>query len=291
MSDSTHKRTATSAPSYSDEWLQIDRPQAMYDKNINRLYGKIFNENPADDHLLIPKFKEAFINWMDGDSLNQIRGYKDNFHTDLCIGCTHYIDDLYQTVGTSHLMIFEGDYKYHWRLNNNIQYSSLETLEIGKQLLISMPFPATGDKHFEMDAILDRCLKLEIPVHIDAAWLSCSRDIDFDFSHPAIHSFAISLSKGLGLGSNRIGMRFALKRLPGPITIMNDFNMNCQSLAHIGLRFMENLGSNYLWNKYGEAYHKICTDFNLRPTKAIHIALSKDGPVGIRPLLRYLFDK
>ena len=279
-----------SSTTYSRELLQTDRPQAMYDKTINRLYSKIFKENPADDQNLIPRFKEVFLKWMSEDQLNKISGYK-NFKTDLSIGCTHFIDDLYQTIGASNLMIFEGDYKYHWRLNNNIKYYNLNNLEKGKQLLISMPFPSTGDKHVDIDAILDRCLELDIPVHIDAAWLSCARDIHFDFSHPSIHSFAISLSKGLGLGGNRIAMRFSRNRLPGPITIMNDFNMNCQSLAHIGIRFMEELGSNYLWNKYGEAYQKICTDFNLRPTKAIHIALSEHGPVGVRLLLRHLSDK
>lgn len=277
---------------YSAESLQVHRPQPMYDKEIHRLLGRLMKENPGDNPQLIPNFKETFLNWLKSDTLNRISGFEDpGFKLDVCIGCTHFIDDLYQTLGRDRIMIFADDYKYHWRLNENIVFTNLETLTPGKHLLISMPFPAVGDVHPQMSEILSRCEKMKIPVHVDAAWLSCSRDIEFDFSHPAIESFAISLSKGLGIGNNRIGLRFTRNRQAGPITLMNDFNMNCQSLVYIGTAFMKELGSNYFWNKYADAYKKVCQDFSLKPTKAIHLALSEQGPVGVRPLLRHLNDK
>ena len=46
--------------------------------------------------------------------------------------------------------------------------------------------------------------RLNIPVHIDSAWIGCIRDIEFNFNHPAIKTFAVSLSKA-GIGNNRIG--------------------------------------------------------------------------------------
>ena len=36
------------------------------------------------------------------------------------------------------IMIFENDYKYHWRLNNNINYITLDTLKSTKELIIAM---------------------------------------------------------------------------------------------------------------------------------------------------------
>ena len=85
-----------------------------------------------------------------------------------------------------------------------------------------------GDVHPDMYEILDKCHQLKIPVHVDSAWISCIRDINFNFDHPAIQTFGISLSKG-GIGGNRIGVRFARKKAPeGAITIMNDFHMNQQ---------------------------------------------------------------
>jgi hypothetical protein len=276
---------------YSAVFLQTDRPQPMYVINVNRVYREIFHASPGENAGLNDEFKAKFLAWLKADQLNTLRGFEDGYELDICIGCTHFIDDLYQTVGRERLMIFKHDYKYHWRLHNDIQYSSLQTLERGKELLIAMPFPFYGDKHPEMDAVLARCLELGIPVHIDGAWIGCSRDISFDFAHPAIASFAISLSKGFGIGGNRVGMRFTRRRQPGPITIMNDFNMTCQSLTHIGIHFIDRLGANYFWKKYADAYAKICRDFNLKPTKAIHLAQSERGPVGLRLLLRHLADK
>lgn len=279
------------AQSYSAEWLQIDRPQPMYDKTIHRLFGRVFYENPSDNHELVAHFKTQFLSWLRADQLNRISGFEDGWHQDVCIGCTHYIDDLYQTIGQDNLLILEDDYRYHWRLNPKREFARLETLKHGKHLLISMPFPRDGDIHPQMGLILERCLELKIPVHVDGAWLGCMRGIEFDFSHPAIASFAISLSKGLGLGGHRIGLRFTRSRMVGPITIMNDFNMNCQALMHVGIVFMRELGANFLWKKYASAYEKVCSDFSLKPTKAIHIALSPQGPVGVRLLLRWLNDK
>ena len=139
-----------------------------------------------------------------------------------------------------------------------------------------------------MDVILDRCLEQSIPVHIDGAWISCIRDINFNFDHPAIHTVGISLSKG-GMGGNRIGLRFARNTPNGAVTIMNDFNMNSQAPVSMGIKFMEDLGPEYFWQKYDIAYTQVLTDFNLVGTKAIHLAKTQDGkPVGIRPLLRCL---
>jgi hypothetical protein len=44
----------------------------------------------------------------------------------------------------------------------------------------------------------------------------------------------------------------------------------------------------YLWKKYQKHYDKIIDDFNLQPTKALHLARKNNEPVGIRPLLLYL---
>jgi hypothetical protein len=273
---------------YTKEWLQVDRPQPMYDREIHGLYGSIYKHNLVDSTDIVNDFKDMFLNYLDGHTLSNLRGYRQFSRLDVCIGCTQFIDDLYQRCGTTGLMTLENEYKYHWRLNTDIVYTTLETLDSRKELLISMPFPAHGDVHPQMVELLDRCLELSIPVHVDGAWISCSRGIDFDFDHPAIQTFAISLSKG-GLGNDRIALRFARSRPDGAISIMNDFNMNCQSLLHIGMAYMSRIGPEYFWKKYQAAYDQVCRDFDLTPTKAIHLAKTREGhPVGIRPLLRCL---
>jgi hypothetical protein len=276
--------------SYSFESLQFPRPQAMYDKKIMQMLSRIFTINPSLNDNLDSHFKSDFIEWLKGDKLNFVSGYDEFQFRDICVGCTHYIDDLYVTHGFEQIMVLENEYKYHWRLNNNLNFYKIGELASNKQLILSMPFPYYGDVHPNTSSILEECVQKNISVHIDAAWLSCCREIHFNFNHPAIKSFAISLSKGYGLGANRIALRFAREKLNGPISIMNEFNMNCQSLIHIGRTFINELGPNFFWNKYEKAYFQICKDFNLKPTKAIHMAISEKGPVGLRPLLRYLND-
>ena len=273
---------------YSAEWLQVDKPQPMYDRAIAAVYGSIYRDNPVDSSDIVNDFKQVFLRYLDGHTLSNIRGFRQFSWLDVCVGCTHFIDDLYQRVGPTNLMVFEHEYKYHWRLNQDIVYTTIDSLNPNKELLISMPFPAYGDVHPQMADILDQCAALSIPVHIDGAWISCSRGIDFNFDHPAIKTFAISLSKG-GLGNDRVGLRFARSRPDGAITILNEHNMNCQSLLHIGMAFMNEIGPEYFWKKYGSAYDQVCRDFDLSPTKAIHLAKTKHGqPVGVRPLLRCL---
>lgn len=271
---------------YTKEWLEYERPQPMYDSAMNKLYESVFKENLVHKDNLVNEFKLEFLKFIENHSFSKFTGIDAFPHTDVCIGCTQFIDDIYQRVGTDNIMIFENDYKYHWRLNNNIKFVTLDTLDPNKELIISMPFPSCGDVHPLMYDILDRCLQLNIPVHVDGAWVSCSRDIIFNFNHPAIKTFSISLSKG-GMGNDRIALRFARNIPEGPITIMNSFNMNCKSLLHLGIKFMQDIGPEYFWKKYGDRYYKVCKDFNLVPTKAIHIAKTQDGRVvGVRPLLR-----
>lgn len=276
---------------YKREQLLVGKMPPMYDKSFNRFYSKVLYENPLNNSNLVSDFKSTFLNWLAAHHNWKLRGLDSFPERDICIGCTQFIDDLYQTRGQDRIMIMAGDYTYHQRLNSNLKFTSLESLEAGKELLVALPFPSLAEVHPEMDAILNKCLELKIPVHIDGAWISCSRSLDFDFSHPAIHSLAISLSKGLGLGANRIALRFSRAPSNGPISIMNKFDMNCQALLHLGIKFMNHFGPNYLWDKYGNAYQKICQDFELKATNAIHVAKTKEGQlVGLRPLLRQMAD-
>jgi len=64
--------------------------------------------------------------------------------------------------------------------------------------------------------------------------------------------------------------------------------MNNQALVSMGIQFIEKFGVEYFWRKYEKEYFQVCKDFSLTPTKAIHLAIKDNAPVGIRPLLRYL---
>lgn len=273
------------APEYDPKYLETERPQPLVDNYIESiiqdvLFGKL--DKDISDQVYV-NFKKEMTAWLLQSKLNTIIGL-DNFNrVDIINGCTQFIDTVYMN---GPVQVLAGDYRYHSRLGN--WYTHPGFLSEDKQLIIAWPFPSTGDTHTQMKEILDEAGDKGISVHVDGAWYTCCRAIDFDVSHPSIKSVAISLSKGLGLGWNRIGLRWTKEDKADAVSIMNDFNMNLRAPAMIGLHFIRNLTPDYLWNTYGDIYYKICSDFNLTPTKSIYLALKDNHPVGLSPLIRYV---
>ena len=273
------------APDYDECYLEIDRPSPLTDSYIESmiqdvLSGKLDKDISND---VYSNFKLEADNYFNGSTLNVLKGLDSFNHIDIINGCTQYIDNLYMC---GPVQVLAGEYRYHERLGL-ATVLTLGKLQHNIPLIIAMPFPSTGAVHNNMTELLEECSEKHIPVHIDGAWLTCCRDISFDFTHPSIQSVGISLSKGLGLGWNRVGLRYTRQKTTDSVTIMNDFNMNLRAPAMIGLHFIRNLPIDYLWNKYGETYYKICKDFNLTPTNSIYLALRDNQPVGLSPLIRY----
>lgn len=271
---------------YSEQYLEIERPQPLSDRFIEQLIVDVSSGKLDKDisDSVYSNFIEECDNWIHSTKLNKLTGLDKFNRKDIMNGCTQFIDNIYMQ---GPVQVLEGDYRYHNRLNR-CKFTTVGNLDDTMPLIISVPFPRYGAQHEQMTEILDECLKKDISVHIDGAWITCCKDLSFDFSHPSIKSVGISLSKGLGLGWNRIGLRWTKDPEPDSITIMNDFKMNNRALTMIGLYFIRHIQNDYLWNTYGETYNKICKDFNLTPTKSIHLAMRNNSPVGLSPLIRYV---
>lgn len=277
------------AECWSKEWLEIHGPQPLSDKKMQDLSLRVLN-GELDKNVsyeIFDEFKQNVENWVKNSKLNFIRGFDSFNRRDIIIGCTQFIDNLYMQ---EPIQVIKGDYKYHERLNHNTEFiNNITHLRYKKPLIIAFPFPSTGGP-LDMKTILDICLVEQIPVHIDGAWVTCARGLDLDLSHPAIKSLGISLSKGLGLGWNRIGVRWHKDEdCVDSISIMNDYHMNNSAMVMIGNFYLKNLPSDYLWDTYGNNNKKICDEFSLKQTHSIHLALTTDSqPVGLTPLMRYL---
>jgi hypothetical protein len=274
------------APEYAPKYLEVDRPQPLVDNQIESLIQDVLSGRLDKDiaDSVYTNFKSEMTAWLLQSKMNTITGLDSFNRVDIINGCTQFIDTVYMQ---GPVQTLKGDYKYHSRLDPDLVFSVPGYLRKDLPLIIAMPFPSTGDVHANMTEILDEARDKGISVHVDGAWFTCCRGIDFDMSHPAIKSFAISLSKGLGLGWNRVGLRWTKNTTSDAISIQNDFNMNLRAPVMIGLHFLRNLAPDYLWNNYGDIYYKICKDFNLTPTKSIYLALQNNQPVGLSPLIRY----
>lgn len=232
------------------------------------------------------EFIDKFDNWIKDNRLNSLTGL-DNFPTrELCFGVTHFIDNLIMQHG-SELQVLENDYLYYKRLWPNKIWSNVGNLKRNTPLIIALPFPGYGIVHPLMNQMLDEALNKNVAVHLDCAWLPASRNILFDFDHPAIKSFAISLSKGLALSWNRIAVRYSRQEHDDAISIANKFNMINEVCVSIGHEYMQRFPINFLWEKHGKNYHMICKEFKVIPTNVIHMVKDpKTGkPLGTRDLL------
>jgi len=269
---------------YSDQHLEVERPSPLSDNQIEQTIQDVLSGNLDKDitDSVYTNFKKEAEDWIVNSTLNNLQGLTGR--VDIINGCTQFIDNLYMQ---GPVQVLRGDYRYHNRLG--LAYiKDVGSLIPDIPLIVAMPFPSIGAPHQDMEEILHECKIKNIEVHIDGAWVSCCRDINFDFSNEVIRSVGISLSKGLGLGWNRIGLRWTRQNKADSVTIMNDFQMNNRALVMIGLHFVRTFNSDYLWKKHGDRYYKVCDDFNLTPTKSIYLALRNNQPVGISPLIRYL---
>lgn len=277
------------APKYDAEWLEVERPQPLCDNYLESLFTDTatgFTGIKPDHSLAIhEQFKEKATKFIFGSTLNTLSGIDAFSVVDIMAGCTQFIDNLYMQ---GPVQVLRGDYRYHERLG--LAYvKDVGSLIPDISLIVAMPFPSIGALHHDMEEILHECKIKNIAVHIDGAWISCCRDITFDFNHVAIRSVGISLSKGLGLGWNRIGLRWTKEHTIDSVSIMNDFHMQNRMPTMVANYVLDNVSSDYLWTKYGEINAKICNDFNLIPSKAIHMAFKQDGIfVGLSPLIRHL---
>jgi len=273
------------APDYDSKYLEIERPQPLTDKKIDTLIQQVLHGCLDKDisNEVYNRFKFRFVNWLSESKRNSLYGLKKFNRIDIINGCTQFIDNIYMHHRVQTLV---DDYRYHSRLNLSYLVTPKNLIH-GVPLIIAMPFPQIGSIHNNMQDILSECAEKKIDVHIDGAWVTTCTDIEFDFNHPNIKSVGISLSKGLGLGWNRIGLRWSNEDSDS-ITIMNDFHMNNKALVMIGSYFLDELVPDYLWNTHEHRYKTICKDFNLTETKSIYLALKNGMPVGVSPLIRYL---
>jgi hypothetical protein len=278
------------------DMLGTRRQRPMYISEFHKFRKNLSMENyPSNPHVYTDYFLEEIDKWINLHNRVQYLNLDKFTRRDAILGTTHQLDELHMLHG-SNITTFKGEYKYHRRLTdfNVKQILNYTELVSGDVFVVSYPSCITTNYHKDFDKLLDHCEKNGIPVHIDGAWFGQCRNFKFDVNHPAIKSVSVSLSKALGMGSQRIGIRYTKERVNGPIAIMNDFKYANTSDMWIGVQMMHHFGVDFWWNNYEDLYEKVCKDFGLEEADSIHVGWhnvpdSKDQ-YGIRTPLRMLID-
>ena len=273
-----------------ENFLTSRIPPMLVGKILSARNKMTMETYPNDSFQFTKVFLDKVDSWIKSSKLNNISGL-DTFNTKHAIlGVTQHLDELHYLYGNK-IVIFDGEYAYHWRLNPAVKrvthYSEIPSNSV---LVLSYPSVKFAGNFEKVTEVLDYCLRNSIDVHIDAAWLGQCRNIVFDTAHPAVKTFSVSLSKAFFMGSQRIGIRYSKENTTGPISIMNEFGYNNVSDMWIGCHMIDTLGEDFWWKNYADKYYKVCKDFNLSASDSINIAFNGNTQVSIRTPLRLLID-
>lgn len=278
------------------DMLGTKRQRPMYLSKFTKFRASLdMTTYPKDPHEYTKQFINRMDQWVNDHQMVRYTGLDTFTHRDAILGTTQQLDELHMLHST-HIATMQGEYKYHRRLTDFSvkQIEHFTELVPGDVFIASYPSCITTGHLDDFDLLLDYCEHRNIPVHIDGAWFGQCRNFEFDVSHPAIASVSISLSKALGMGSQRIGIRYTRNRVTGPVSIMNDFEYCNVSDMWIGTEMMNHFGVDYWWSNYGDLYSKVCKDFDLVESNSIHVGFKHENKhavqYGIRTPLRYLIE-
>lgn len=218
-------------------------------------------------------YKDLYKQWLLGSNYSSIIGLDKFKNIDFTFGVTQSLDDLLFKHKTDRLRIYKYEYHYTNKIHGNFKYILDEDIQKGDWILISLPFCFDGSKPKYLNETLDAAYKVGAPVYIDAAFYALSFDFELDLSHPAIKEVYFSLSKNLGMGFLRTGLRFSNDPIYGPISMQNEYNYSNLASIELGAYVIGKFDINHTLRKYKSAYEKLCIDHNLIQTNCVHIAL------------------
>ena len=259
--------------------LVTNKTFAIYDfefiKALKRMpWGQWFDQEKT--FRIRPKYLEEINNWIHSSQLNTVKGLERFTARDLINGTTQTFDESYQRYAQKRLRFFRGEYAYHRRTFANWKFVEDGDLEKNDFVVISNPFCSTGATHPRYNELLEVCDRLEIPVLVDCAYFGTCTGIQIDVSAKCIESVSFSLSKGIGLGDIRSGIRYSDFDDFFPISHQNKYEHTVLAAAKIGLYMMGEFSPDFIPLKYREAQLSICSDLNIEPSPCMHLATSKD---------------
>jgi len=232
--------------------------------------------------------------WILSTNLNKITGLEKFVYKDVIIGTTQTFDEAYFTHSGKQLRIFKNEYGYHSRNYKNIKFLDIDDvytpLEKNDWVIVSLPFSGNGNVHQFYDIMIADAESKQIPVIIDCAWFGTCKNIDINLNHSCIESVSFSLSKGIGMGYMRTGIRYS-NLLTGPIRQQNDYKHLVFSNMQLGLHQIKNFNPDYVQKKYSTSYKTMCDDLDLTETNCIHVAMYKNKLLGVRNLVKTYYKK
>jgi hypothetical protein len=204
--------------------------------------------------------------WFKSTKENNLQGWSKFPNVDVIMGCTHFIESLVSKHKWN-VQILPREYAYYSIMGK--QSTAPGKLKEGIPLIVSLPNYFYGDRP-EWQEVLKECEQKDIDIHIDCAWVTAAKGFNFDFDHPNIKSFAMSMSK-YNFTWNRIGLRWSRQRTMDSCTLISTQRKYNELTTACGAFMMDNLDRDYGWQKYSTHIQKICDKLDLRPTMFFYV--------------------
>ena len=217
-------------------------------------------------------FVDKASTWFRSTKINDLHGWDKFPCIDVIMGCTHFIE----SNASKHkwnIQILQKEYAYYTVMGK--QHTEVGKLEPGKPLIVSLPNYYYGDRP-DWKQVLKECEEKDIDIHIDCAWLPAARGFKFNFDHPNIKSFAMSMSK-YNFTWNRIGLRWSRQRTMDSCSLISAQKKYNELTTACGAFMMDNIPRDYGWEKYGDLGKKICKKLDLTQTMFCYVVKDKDN--------------
>lgn len=243
------------------------------------------------------EYLDKYVDWISSSQLNRVSGLGRFSQRHLINGTTQCFDELYYKYSDRRLRIFRGEYAYHRRIAKSWSFLEDGPIESNDYIIVSAPFCSTGDVHPKMYEAIEEAYRLKVPVAVDCAYFGTCTEFELNVDHPGIESVSFSLTKGVGLGDIRSGIRFSNIEDQNPISQQNAYNHSVLGAAKVGIYMMEKFSPDFIPNKYRKIQIEVCELLGITPTKCMHLALGDEqwsefkvdqayNRLGIRELIR-----
>lgn len=272
--------------------ITLNKHPALYDYDFQKSlaaapWNNWLSNGPYFE--IYDEYLSTIESWIRSSKLNMISGLELFSNKDVIIGTTQTFDEAYFTHASNRLRVFLHEYGYHKRNFKNVKELNTDDtyipLEEGDWVIVSLPFSGNGNICEFYNTLIEDATSKNIPVVLDCAWFGTCKNIKIDTTHSCIESVSFSLSKGIGLGHMRTGIRYS-NLTSGPIRQQNDYKHLVFSNMQLALHQMKSFSPDYVQEKYNPAYKKMCNELGLEETNCIHVAFYNNKLVGVRNLVK-----
>ena len=268
--------------------LFLTKHAAIYDPKFQeRLYNAPWKEWLGKSGYFDVKdeYLETIEKWIHNSSMLKFENLQNFKCKDLIHGTTQAFDEAYYRYKERRLRTYRGEYAYHKRVQGQRNFIDTKNgdyvpIESNDWVVISLPFCGNGAEPPFLEKVLNDCTSLDVPVLIDCAWFGTHYwNKTFTLDNPCIKEVCFSLSKGIGMGNMRTGIRYSNYDDNLPIRQHNNYNHLPLGLSQIGIWQMQEFESDFIGNKYNTIVKTVCEKNNITMPPVMHIGLlNKEHP-------------